>query len=142
MGKFGMGGRTFNWGEVRRHNADLPGAFHPHGVIRVAPLLMAAPFPMTDDQRPTWCHAQIIYMTASLVSSIYLMKWAIGQLDPNRSQLESAKKRQKELEAQLGRPLLKLQGLEAVSGGGISCIRPCAGGSPRCYCCNTQWRRG
>ncbi len=60
------------------------------------------------------CAAKIIYMTASLVSSIYLMKWAISQLDPNRAQLDQAKKRQKALEQQLGRPLLQLQGLEAV----------------------------
>jgi hypothetical protein len=60
-------------------------------------------------------HPQIIYLSASLVSSIYLMKWAVTQLDPNRPVLEAAKRRQKELEKQLGRPLMRLQGLEAVS---------------------------
>ena len=58
---------------------------------------------------------QIIYLSASLVSSIYLMKWAVTQLDPNRPVLEAAKRRQKELEKQIGRPLMRLQGLEAVS---------------------------
>lgn len=57
---------------------------------------------------------QIIYLSASLVSSIYLMKWAVTQLDPNRPVLEAAKRRQKELEKQIGRPLMRLQGLEAV----------------------------
>lgn len=47
---------------------------------------------------------------------MYLMKWAITQLDPNRPALEAAMRRQKELERQLGRSLVRLQGLEAVSG--------------------------
>jgi hypothetical protein len=58
---------------------------------------------------------QIIYLSASLASSIYLMKWAVTQLDPNRPALEAAKRRQKELEQQIGRPLVRLQGLEAVT---------------------------
>ena len=58
---------------------------------------------------------QILYLGLSLASSIYLMKWAVTQLDPNRPALEAAKRRQKELERQIGRPLIRLQGLEAVS---------------------------
>lgn len=57
---------------------------------------------------------QIIYLGVSLASSIYLMKWAITQLDPNRPAMEAARRRQKDLERQIGRPLLRLQGLEAV----------------------------
>lgn len=66
---------------------------------------------MQTVRRLDW--GQIIYLGVSLASSIYLMKWAINQLDPNRPAMEAARRRQKDLERQIGRPLLRLQGLEA-----------------------------
>lgn len=85
-------------------------------------------------------HPQVGYLGLSMLGSWLILRWALKQMDPNRSAKQTAKERRKQLEKRLGRAV-KLDGAyEDVSssgggggGGGIFLLRF------GWWCCRGLW---